>query len=530
MSKGKRSGGSHKRGTEHGTRKKEKRAGAERSADAGSARDQGSAAAPAAVRRPPGQRLWDMPYSAPAPRMINPTIGLHNLVARAGHNAGYDIDLTLLDAPDHRMIRSGVLLAHRVLDERGEWYLGAPDWVPLLPKERIDPMGQGDLPQELADMIRPFRRRAALGPVAALRCERREFALRDDHGTTMALLRDDKVTVRRGGLTTARYREVMMTPIGPGLTEEQDYWLGQVLGSAGATRVERFPRLVNRLGAPANGLTDYPEPAPVDASTPFGAFVTSVLSRRLRQILHADLALQADQPTAAADLVVAASQLRREIRSIAPALQNDLISDLDEELGWLAAEAAEADGLGADDRLKAKLRSERYLALLERLVSACRTSRTGEARRQRTDDVLERMLDREWRRLGKAADQLRGDPSSEAWAEARATLEDLTRICDLVEEIEPGRFDQLRPRLDTTAELLAEAARRASIVQLSRARAAEVTPVEAFELGRRYEHELAEARAAREAFSTKWAKTAKKLSPLRADAARPGSGSAKPAP
>ena len=57
-----------------------------------------------------------MPYSAPAPRMINPAIGLHNLVARAGHNAGYDIDLTLFDAPDHRMIRRGVLLAHRVLD------------------------------------------------------------------------------------------------------------------------------------------------------------------------------------------------------------------------------------------------------------------------------------------------------------------------------------------------------------------------------------------------------------------------------
>ena len=37
----------------------------------------------------------------------------------------------------------------------------------------------------------------------------------------MALLRDDKVTVRRGGLTTARYREVMMTPVGPGLTDDQ---------------------------------------------------------------------------------------------------------------------------------------------------------------------------------------------------------------------------------------------------------------------------------------------------------------------
>ena len=171
--------------------------------------------------RPPGQRFYDLPYSAPAPRMINPDLGLHNLVARAGHNAAYEIDVTLLDAPDHRLIRSGVLLAHRVLEGRGEWFMTAPDWQPLLPKDRIELMGHSDLPEELADLIRPLRRRATLGPVAALNCDRREFALRDDRGATMALLRDDKVTVRRAGLTTARYREVMITPIGEGLNDEQ---------------------------------------------------------------------------------------------------------------------------------------------------------------------------------------------------------------------------------------------------------------------------------------------------------------------
>ena len=58
------------------------------------------------------------------------------------------------------------------------------------------------------------------------------------------------------------------------------------------------------------------------------------------------------------------------------------------------------------DALKAKLRSERYLALLERLVSASRASRTGESRTRPTNEVLEGMLDRAWRSLGKAADRL----------------------------------------------------------------------------------------------------------------------------
>src|SRR5215203_3215862 len=127
---------------------------------------------------PPGQRYYDMPYSAATPRLINPDLGLHHLVARVGHNAAYEISVTLLDAPDHRMIRSGVLLAHRVLEGRGEWYLGAPDWVPLLPKELLESMSQADLSENLSDLIRPFRRRSPLTPVAGLHCERREFALR----------------------------------------------------------------------------------------------------------------------------------------------------------------------------------------------------------------------------------------------------------------------------------------------------------------------------------------------------------------
>ena len=199
---------------------------------------------PAPVVSPPapGQRLYDMPYSSPAPRLVNPELGLEHLVARAGHNAGYEIDLTLLDAPDHRLMRSGVLLAHRVLEGRGEWYLGAPDWVPLLPKELIESMNQAELSEDMADLIRPFRRRAPLTPVAALRCERREFALRAAQGgATVALLRDDKVTVRRGGLTTARYREVMLTPVGPGLNQDQAEWLDQCLTGAGATVLRVLP-------------------------------------------------------------------------------------------------------------------------------------------------------------------------------------------------------------------------------------------------------------------------------------------------
>ena len=252
-----------------------------------------------------------MPYSSQVPSPVRPDLGLASLVARAGHNAGYDIDLTLLDAADHRLIRTGLLLAHRVLDGRGEWYLGAPDWVPLLPKELIIPMGQGELPDDLAELVRPFRRGAPLSPVAALRCERREFALRNGGGQTVALLRDDKVTVRRNGLTTARYREVMLTPVGPGLDAAQAEWLGQCLGAAGGTEIERFPRLVRRLGAPATGPSDLPAPAKLADGT-FGQFLTQLLGAGVRDLIGGDLALTAGAPGAADRLIESAGILRAD--------------------------------------------------------------------------------------------------------------------------------------------------------------------------------------------------------------------------
>jgi len=271
----------------------------------------------------PDQRCYDMPYSAAAPRMINPDLGLHHLVARVGHNAAYEIAVTLLDAPDHRLIRSGVLLAHRVLDGRGEWYITAPDWEPLLPQDRIELMGHADLPEELADMIRPLRRRATLGPVAALICDRREFALRDEDGTTLALLRDDKVTVRRGGLTTARYREVLITPVGPGLTDEQVSFLDRALLQAGATYVPRFPRLVSRLGAPATGPTDLPVPGPFDAAASFKKFVSQLVALRLRQIVEADLAIRGGDLGAVDRLADQASRLRLELKGLSVVLDPD---------------------------------------------------------------------------------------------------------------------------------------------------------------------------------------------------------------
>ena len=502
---GRKSRGTRKKGRATGRKSGETpRAGAAVGPLPATAADLGGAA-PSGHPRPPGQRLYDMPYSAVAPRLVNPDVGLHNLVARAGHNAAYSIDVTLLDAPDHRLIRSGVLLAHRVLEGRGEWFLTAPDWQPLLPKDRIEPMGHSDLPEELADLVRPLRRRAALGPVAALNCDRREFALRDGEGDTLALLRDDKVTVRRGGLTTARYREVMITPVGAGLDETQAAWLDRALTGVGSTLVPRFPRLVTRLGAPATGPTDIPATAAVAPEAAFKRFLGQLVGQRLRQLVEADLAVRGGDLTASARVVAAAAALASELDGLRVGVDLDWVGELADELGWLA-------GVGDEpERLVSRLRSERYLALLDALVSAARAPRLGDRGSVAANEELEVLLDAAVAGLATAVGAADPDGDAASWGELARRLRQVEALAALSEPVLPLRAAEIRRRLRkperkldaVCGEPLDEAAALASVSTSDVAIA--------FAAGRAWERRTADSRRARQRFLITAARAARKL-------------------
>jgi hypothetical protein len=498
---------------------------------------------PGPTVRPLGQRLFDMPYSSQVPSPVRADLGLASLVARAGHNAGYDIDLTLLDATDHRLIRTGVVLAHRVLDGRGEWYLGAPDWSPLLPKELIVPMGQGEVPDQLAELVRPFRRGATLSPVAALRCERREFSLRNTDGQTVALLRDDKVTVRRNGLTTARYREVMMTPIGPGLDAAQAEWLGACLGSAGATEMERFPRLVRRLGAPATGPSDLPVPANLTGGT-FGQFLTQLLGAGARDLIAADLAFTTGLPRAEERLVESARILGSRLEGLRAVLGADWVSDVVDDLVWLVTpvdpepspprgpgwpeESPRSDDLAAlggpssfDDATptsptfvggcRARLHSVRYLSLLERLVAAARAPRTGAGAAQPAIEGVESLYRSVLSRFTRAADRLALDGPSQTWDVAWSAAQELSNAAVIRALVDRDATASDLDRLAGGFDLLEQAHRADHDAAMIMDALDGLTAAEAFEAGRRFERDRETARTVRAEFLSRWPKVRRKL-------------------
>ena len=277
-----------------------------------------------------------MPFSSSEPRLVNGDVGLHNLVARSGHNAPYAIDVTLLDAPDHRLIRSGVLLAHRVLDGRGEWFLTAPDWQPLLPKDRIELMGHADLPDDLAELSV----RCAAGPHsgrwrAELRPPRVRAPRRRGHHAGPA--------PRRQGHRPPRRADHRALPRGdadpgrPGLSADQRASVDRAFRHVGANRVPRFPRLVTRLGAPATGSSDIPAEQALDGTMPFRRFVAALVGNRLREIVRCDLALRGGDADALARLTAEATALRAELSGLSPGLDPAWVEDLTDDLDWLVA-------------------------------------------------------------------------------------------------------------------------------------------------------------------------------------------------
>jgi hypothetical protein len=452
--------------------------------------------------------LFDVPFTAGPARLDNSELGISKVVALVGRDASFAAEVTLLDVADHRLIRSGIELAHRVIDGRGDWYLRAPVWQPLLPVERIEPFAHGDLPEDFTELVMPFRRRGALGPVAAVSVERQTFAFRGE--TTeepLGRLQDDRVTIRRGGVTTARFREVTIDPCS-GLTDPQLTWLSSSLVAIGGTEVTGFPLLASRLGTPATGLTDFPEPRPLNQASSFETFVEAVLAGRLRELIAADLAGRAEEPGSAALLRTVAAGLRGELNGLSAALDPDWLAELDEELGWLISSIENANEAG---QLRSVLRRERYLRLLDLLVIAARGPQVDEdAADLPAAETLTGLLSDAADKLIKDARRLGSGSEAEEWAAVALTAEEVGRIDGLARMVVAKRDRRTARRLRPAIDRLIEARTESDLAEQAQQQARFATPSDAFELGRSYQRHRQRQAAARDGFFDAWHRIAPK--------------------
>lgn len=435
---------------------------------------------------------FEVPFAIGDPILVDESLGIVRARLQ-GRRHSFSMDITLLDTADHRLLRAGVVLAHRVVDELGQWYLDAPGWAPWLPAGATQDMGAaGDLPQQFASLVRPFRRRAALGPVAAVTCQRRQFQLLGAAGEVLATVRDDLLAIRRGGMTSARYREVTITATGR-LTRAQRDHLVDVLTAVGAQQVDRFPSLTERIGAPATGLTDFRGPFDLPTDATFEAYVRWVFARRLDRIMRADLALRSDRDDDLGHLRHQLEALRREVRALSFALEPDWRSGI---------EADVATVLDALPGRAVHQLGEEYFAVIDAVVLGVRAPKIGDLSHQRAAEVLIEQAVASATILVDRARSLTLSSPDERWAATLASAEQVRTMAGADRAVLGKAVKRVEKALDEATGLLrgCQMPDEAAQPRIDMAWDAAV----AFQEGRRFERRRQEVMAARAGFLEQW--------------------------
>ena len=138
-----------------------------------------------------------------------------------------------------------------------------------------------------------------------------------------------------------------------------------------------------------------------------------------------------------------------------PALDQAWAEDLGDDLDWLVGATAGVVLPRGQVGEPAPLRSERYLSVLERLVSAARTPRLTVEGGEPTVQVLARLLESATRRLREVADPLRPDSTDAAWQQVREAVARLHGLATVAAAVLPEESAAALALLRKPAPLLA---------------------------------------------------------------------------
>jgi CHAD domain-containing protein len=362
------------------------------------------------------------------------------------------------DTADLRLIRAGVTLRYRKPEG---WTLKLPvasengsavvrDEVSMAGRER-------SVPEQAVDLVRALTRTEPLVTVAKIRTTRRGTRLATAEGEHLATVTDDEVSVMDGARVGARFREIeveLAPELGRGRGDDVMEAVVARLRSAGAGEAVGVPKLVRALGPRAVGAPDIEVPDLGKAPTAADAVRRALAASVARLIEHDPVVRVGEDPEGVHQARVATRRLRSDLRTFAslldPGWAGPLRDDL-RSLGAVLGEVRDADVLLAElrgrvadlpeqdrrvgerlvqglergreaarERLLTEMRSERYLALLDRLVEAARSPRVLEEEGgEPADEVLPDLVVRPWRHLRRVVEALPDEPTDEELHEVR---------------------------------------------------------------------------------------------------------------
>jgi CHAD domain-containing protein len=398
------------------------------------------------------------PLSDPLAGVIAEPAGTQQLVA------------SYFDTDDLRLTRAGALLRHR--DDEG-WAVKLPvaDGSGHLDRATYSFPGDAAAPPEAAlDLVRALTRRAPVIAVARLRTTRRAVRLRTTAGEAIGEVVDDDVTVLGDRAPVRGFRELEFE-LADGAPEAQVTAIVARLRAAGAGPADPTPKIVRALAPRAA------EPPDVDPGTTppvtAGDVVRAALAQGVARLIAHDPGVRRGGDVEDVHQArVATRRLRSHLRSFGPLLDAPT-DDLRDELAWLGdvlghvrdadvllerlegriADLPGEDRAAADrllDRLRtqrcrgreqllAALRSDRYGALLDRLVDVARVADMGAVpgdESHETDQAALRMVMRPaWESLRDAVAALGDAPVDGALHEVRRHAKRARYAAEAVEPV-----------------------------------------------------------------------------------------------
>jgi CHAD domain-containing protein len=456
------------------------------------------------------------------------------------------------DTADLRLAREGITLRHRSGEgDNDGWHLKLPVHEAGVPdagtgtREELHASGPDDeVPEELRALVAVYLRSAVLGPVATLLTARSTAMLRDTDGNVVAELTDDLVSVLNQGHVAAKFREIEVEDAGGGIAVLRA--VGDVLRTAGAVGGECGPKVVRALGPRATGDPDPPKPAPVDLDDPARLAIVAILRRYVRAFMAQDPAVRRDRPDSIHQMRVAARRLRSALKTFGPLVDDVWAKSLREELKWvadclgaardnevlLARITRDLDALPVElvlgpvrARIEADLRgdlvraraaavetlqTERYFALVDRLVDAAWDPLTTGLAEQASGRALPECVGSAWKRLARDAARLRRPGATdEHWHEARIAAKQVRYACEAVVPLFGKPAKVLAQRAEEVQEVLGEHQDAAIASTVLRRLATAPRPTAGgFTLGLLYARQRDAMASAQSRFVTVWADAA----------------------
>jgi CHAD domain-containing protein len=362
------------------------------------------------------------------------------------------LSTTYFDTDDLRLARWGVSFRHRLGQE---WTVKLPSQSDgaLLSRPEFTFSGHiDDPPAGAVDLLRAFTRASDLSAQMRLTTVRRRVEISDAMGNVLADVVDDEVSVLEGQHPAARFREIEVEIRDETPFDLLETLLGQ-LEMAGAGPPDPTPKYIRALGPAAELAPEVTVPRLASGATA-GDVVRQAIAASVVRLIEHDPVVRLDvDPEGVHQARVSTRRLRSDLRTFGSLIDPVWASALRDELGWLASilgrrrdcdvmlermrtQAAEvlepnapdpaslfatleAERNEAHTELLDSLRSERYLALVERLVSAAHAPALLLEADQSAADVLPGLVQQPWRALEKRVRTLGDHPTDEGLHDVR---------------------------------------------------------------------------------------------------------------